>query len=185
MILHQESHSESHPWIKCVFKPLLAEHTAPWHSHSSSHHACPHPPLWPPSGTTWFITPIPPSAPAWLLWFLYWHFPLSHLHAFFMLVLGQLACVQRRWSWKHSSYLSYRAWSFMCYNHVCLRRVSWLWRLDYTDLSVSAHLLVHVKISPSEGRGWEAACCFFEVTGKEGADMLEVCKGNERQERSS
>lgn len=36
------------------------------------------PPLWPSSGRAWFITPISPSVPSWLLWFLYWHFPTMH-----------------------------------------------------------------------------------------------------------
>lgn len=52
--------------------------------------------LWPPSRTRWFITPAFPSAPSWLLWFLYWHFQRSHLHAFFMLDPRWQTCI-RRW----------------------------------------------------------------------------------------
>lgn len=57
--------------------------------------------------------------------------------------------------------------------------------LEAGEFSLCLSLLVPVKISPSERPRWEASCCFFEVTGKKGADMRKVCKKNERQGRCS
>lgn len=53
------------------------------------------------------------------------------------------------------------------------------------QLCLSPHISLSMWRYPSERKGWEASCCFFEVTGKEGTDVLEVSKGNERQERRS
>lgn len=78
------------------------------------------------------------------------------------------------------------AWSFMCWDPFYLTLTGfkgWL-----VHLCLSTHLLVRVRAWPSKKKGWEGSCCFSEVTGREGADML--CfffffKRNELQQKSS
>ena len=192
MTLHQESHSESHPWIKCVFEPFPRA----WGWVSCTLPTMPYPTLlllspWPPSAATWFITPASPSAPSRLFDFsidIYDHPTCMH----FSCSAGdgerastdheELSNKQRERGGEKRHTISLIACLELRVQQSCLLYVPWVQRLANTPPSVSAHLLVHVKIfrlqrerderhpaASSRSQARRAATCWRFIRGMKGS----------------